>query len=160
MHFLNTDTIDFQQVISFYHSIINNAALKMAKISIECKNGQMMSYDAQVWHNTDFNRIERSFYGPSINYEDDTIQFHLLDTCEDIEFDMTIKLELKLFSGQTIIGNKKMKLAFLNERFFDKSLNLAIYEPLISMGGIEVKSNPYSTMTFVRLMKSVYQDLG
>ena len=52
IHFLNTDTLDFLQVLTFYHSIINNAAIKSAKIVIECQNGQMMSYDAQVWQNS------------------------------------------------------------------------------------------------------------
>jgi hypothetical protein len=46
IHFLNTETRHVFQVLSLYHTIINSAAVRFAKITIDCSNGQMMSYDA------------------------------------------------------------------------------------------------------------------
>jgi hypothetical protein len=83
-----------------------------------------------------------------------------LDAFEDSDFDMAISLELILFSGQLVSSNKRMKLSFQNERHYDKSLNLTTPEPLLTYQGIELKSNPFSTSTFVRLMRSSYQDFS
>ena len=147
-------------MLSLYHSVINNATVRSAKAVISCSNGQMMSYDAQIWKNTEFNRMERTFYGPSVNYEEDVIQFHVLDAFEDAEFDLTFTLELELFSGQLVSGSKRLKLSFPNERHYDKSLNLTLPEPMMTFQGVELKSNPFCSTTFVRLMKSAYQDLN
>jgi hypothetical protein len=160
LHFLNTETKEIFQVLSLYHSIINNATVRSARIGIECLNGQMMSYDTHIWQNSEFNRIERTFYGPSINYEEDVIQFHVLDAFDEAEFDMAITLDLTLFSGQHVSGNKRMKLSFPNERHYDKSLNLTMPDPLMTFQGVELKSNPFGSTTFVRLMKSAYQDFN
>lgn len=84
----------------------------------------------------------------------------MLDAFEDAEFDLAFALELELFSGQLVSGNKRLKLSFPNERHYDKSLNLTVPEPLITFQGVELKNNPFSTTTFVRLMKSAYQDLN
>lgn len=111
-------------MLSLYHSIINSAAVRMARITIDCNNGQMMSYDAHVWHNSDFCRIERTFYGPSVSYEEDLIQFHVFDAFDDTEFDMVITLNMQFFSGQTVSSTKRIKLSFQDERHYDKSLNL------------------------------------
>lgn len=120
----------------------------------------MLSYDSHTWQNSEFNKIERSFFGPSVNYEEDIIQFHVLDAFEEVEFDMSISLEVVLFSGQLVTASKRIKMSFQDERHFDKSLNLTVGDPLVTFQGIDLKSNPFATITFVRLMKSAFQDFA
>jgi hypothetical protein len=84
----------------------------------------------------------------------------VLDAFDDAEFDMVITLDLLLFSGQLVSSTKRMKLSFQNERHYDKSLNLTTPEPLVTYQGVELKSNPFATSTFVRLMRSSYQDFS
>lgn len=95
-----------------------------------------------------------------MSYEEDLIQFHVLDAFDETEFDMAITLNMEFFSGQTVSSTKRIKLSFQNERHYDKSLNLTTPEPLITYQGVELKSNPFSTFTFVRLMRNNYQDFS
>jgi hypothetical protein len=53
-----------------------------------------------------------------------------------------------------------MKISFQNERHYDKSLNLTNPEPVMTYQGVEIRSSPFSTSTFVRLMRSNYQDFS
>jgi ureidoglycolate hydrolase len=92
-----------------------------------------------------------------VSYEEDLIQFHVLDEFDDAEFDMAITLNLQLFSGQTVSSTKRIKLSFQDERHYDKSLNLTTPDPLLTYKGVELKSHPFSTFTFVRLMRNSYQ---
>jgi len=43
--------------MNFYNTVINSAAIKLARTVIECIDGQMLTYDPKTWKNIDFNRI-------------------------------------------------------------------------------------------------------
>lgn len=57
-----------EPVVDLYNGMVNTAAVRSAKIVIECPNGQMMSNDTRLWKEVNFNKIERMFYGPSVKY--------------------------------------------------------------------------------------------
>ena len=84
----------------------------------------------------------------------------MLDAFDDAEFDMIINLELQLFSGQLVCNSKRIKISFQNERHYDKSLNLTNLEPVLTYQGVDIRSNPFATSTFVRLMRSSCQDFS
>ena len=42
--------------------------------------GQMLTHNPKIWKNPSFNKIERTFYGPSVSYEEDKIYFLLMDS--------------------------------------------------------------------------------
>ena len=75
-----------------YHRVINSAAVKKAKVSLECVGGELGSTAQSNWTNTAFNRLESTYYGPSIHYTHDNINFVVLDPAIDSQFDFVIQL--------------------------------------------------------------------
>jgi hypothetical protein len=60
-----------------------------------------------------------------------------------------------MFSNQEIKNSKKIKLCFPTDHHYDKSVNIAVSEPLFNIQGIWVKSNPYSSFAFAKIIKGV-----
>jgi hypothetical protein len=160
INFISVQTSELEQMVrlghtvTFFQHMVNSAAVKSAKITIECPEGQILAYNSRVWSNPDFSRIERTFYGPSVSYEEDLIQFQVMDCMEKCEIDMVITLEVELFSRHRVSSNKKIRLYFPSHKHYDKSLNLAVVDACHHVQGLDLQNDPYSTLSFVRLFVS------
>jgi hypothetical protein len=85
-------------LLQFYNSHINSAAVKRAKVSLECTNGQLICYQNGAWQNVDFHKLQRTFYGPSIGYDQDEVHFQISENLLGHKFDLLVTLEITLFS--------------------------------------------------------------
>jgi hypothetical protein len=154
VNFISWEEEGLPNLLQFYWTHINNASIKKAKITLECLNGQLLSYNDLVWKNVDFSKIEKMFYGPSVNYIEDELHFHLHELAVGQEFELVLGLEIQLFSGQLLKSNKKIRLSMPNQKYLDKSINMALYDSQVNVQGLWVTSSPYSTFTIAKLIKN------
>lgn len=147
------DLDEINSLLQFYSVHINSASIKKAKITLECLNGQLLSYNDSIWKNVDFNKIQKNFYGPSVHYTEDEIHFHLQEQAIGHHFELVLGLELMLFSGQLLKNTKKISLCVPSRKYLDKSINMALYDSQVNLQGVWVTSNPYSSFTIVKLIQ-------
>ena len=55
-------------------------------MTLECTNGQLLCFHSKVWNTLDFNKLEKTFYGPSVSYTSDEVHFHLTEAMLGFEF--------------------------------------------------------------------------
>jgi hypothetical protein len=112
--------------------------------------------NSPVWESVDFNRVRRSYVGPSIHYSEDSVL--LFDDALKRESDsiqMSINLELTLISGVKLRAEKKI-VVMLHQLHLHR-LTCAIKEkskPVYEfMPSVQSNSNPYGTATALFLSK-------
>lgn len=72
----SNDHTDLEPQINYYLVNVYQAALIYAKVVMDCGNGSINSMVDQNWRTTAFNQIERTYYGPNISYDKDTLFFY------------------------------------------------------------------------------------
>ena len=58
-----------------------------------------------------------------------------------------------MFSNKRLRNIKKIKLNVPSQKFLDKSINMAPYESQVTLQGIQIAQNPYTTFSIARIIK-------
>lgn len=89
---------------------------------------QIKTKKSSQWRRTDFGRICRDYYGPSVNYDKDCIDF-VDDSSnkEPVDIPISIHLEAVLLNGTLLQAKKSFVLTADQIRFYALTRN-EIYE--------------------------------
>ena len=150
---LSTD--EPQSMVELYHRLVNSAALKGARVSLECVGGELGSSTRSHWQSTGFSKIERLYYGPSVSYHRDIISFIVFDPASDSHFDFVVNLELNPFSEQQIRASKTVRVFFGRDKNVNTSVDIASHQYPFTLHKVELKCSPFESSTLVRLTKMI-----
>lgn len=97
-------------------------AIEFAHLAITCQNGVISSCSQEEWRNTAFNKIERSYYGPSIRYLKDVLHFINAKIIYEGSYDLHISLTLKCFGGTTYTSDKNITITFDHGDIYNRTV--------------------------------------
>lgn len=157
LNLLRTQT-PLEKLAHFYHYVVNAAALQQATVAIECISSDITVADRSGWRNTDFNKIERCFTGPSALYESDQLYFYSQDHSPQVEYDLKISLSLQLFSRKVIETEKRIKISFPSEKEYFPTINVGRSTRYEILDDIVLDENPYRDETVVKVHSSFNEE--
>ena len=153
INLLSTD--EPQLMVELYHRLVNGAALKKARVTLECVGGELGISTRSHWQSTEFSKIERLYYGPSVSYDCDIISFIKFDPASDSHFDFVVTLELTPFSEQQIRAFKTVRVFLGRDKNVNTSVDIASHKYPFTLHGVELKHSPFESRTQVRLTKMI-----
>jgi hypothetical protein len=125
-------------------------AIESAHLAITCRNGEISSCKQEDWRNSSFNKIERTYYGPSIRYTKDVLHFINSKVIYEGSYELDISLTLKCFGGTTYTADKKIAISFDHSEMYNRTVcppkKSRIY---CSTEDIVLEENPYETETLI-----------
>lgn len=116
---INTTADTMPEVLRIYRSLAQESAVLNASVELHCTEIQLATRKEEIWLNTDFNKVRREYYGPSIHYSHDSISFYDETHRKSAgRIQMAVSLELTLFSGKTLRAEKVFMLTMENTRLY------------------------------------------
>jgi hypothetical protein len=125
-------------------------AIQYAHLVITCRNGEIYSYSQNCWKNTAFNKIERSYYGPSVRYIKDALHFINSKIVFSGSYDLDIQLKFKCFGGKLYTSEKKIAINFDHNEVYTRTV-CAQRKPrtYYFSEDLELEETPYESETLI-----------